>query len=44
MMKVLMTMIFAVLVSLPVWAQQERKFIRGGNDLFKDQEDRKSVV
>ena len=44
MMKVLMTMIFAVLVSLPVWAQQERKFIRGGNDLFKDQDFEKAEV
>ena len=44
MVKVLMTMILAVMVSSPLFAQQERKFIRGGNDLFNKQDFEKAEV
>ena len=44
MVKILITMIAAVVISLPSAAQQERKFIRGGNDLFNKQDFEKAEV
>ena len=44
MVKMLITMIAAVVISLPSAAQQERKFIRGGNDLFNKQDFEKAEV
>lgn len=38
MVKILITLIAAVVISFPSVAQQERKFIREGNDLFDKQD------
>lgn len=44
MMKIFIIMIMAITVSLPLAAQQERKFIRGGNGLFNKQDFEKAEV
>lgn len=40
----LMILIFVVMAALPAAAQQERKFIRGGNELFEKQDFEKAEV
>ena len=44
MVKILITLIAAVVISFPSVAQQERKFIREGNDLFDKQDFEKAEV
>ena len=44
MVKILITLIAAVVISFPSVAQQERKFIREGNDLFNKQDFEKAEV
>ena len=44
MMKTIILIAVALMVSLTSWAQQERKFIRGGNNLFHKQDFEKAEV